>query len=396
MTFELAFWFVAAVLLLAIVRIAMLRKDRDKYLFGYKPLKTERDKLAEEVERLCRCLPESTKEAAPKAAVKAEVKKAPKAAGTEKVSDGNAQASADLVQRIKEVKTENAKLKEDNYRLKTDNKALRQQSRDRNASTDENQRHIVDLRTQRDDIQTSLATAQTTISQLEKALADGKAKQVVHAAHEAENNTSEEDSESLKRENAQLAATLKDVRGELAGFKKEHRAQLDEARREIAQSNKSLHQDLNHATQQMQQSKKRADNNHKIYLIARAQLLLAEKRLTQLDASYKPIMTFATSASGIDELIKKFVTLDTREGRASVDVLTKDRQIAKLEQENKSLRDQLEAAETALSQPVLDGDDSLSDLIGELGEINETKPKNETASLADLDLSGVDDGWDEL
>jgi len=395
MTFELAFWFVAAGLLLAVFYVYLIRRDRDKYLFGYKPLKAERDKLVEEVARLNRCLPESAKEGVPKAAVKAEAKKTSKAASAEKVSDGNVQASADLVQRIKEVKTENAKLKEDNYRLKTDNKTLRQQARDRHASTDEDQRHIVDLRTQRDDVQTALATAQATIVQLEKALADGKAKQAV-TTQEAESKASEEDLEPLKRENAQLAATLKDVRGELAGFKKEYRAQLDEARREMTQSNKSIHQDLNHAVQQMQQSKKRADNNHKIYLIARAQLLLAEKRLMQIDASYKPIMTFATSASGIDELIKKFVTLDTREGRASVDVLTKDRQIAKLEQENKSLRAQLEAAEAALSQPVLDGDDSLSDLIGGLGEVSEAKINTETASLVDLDLSGVDDGWDEL
>ena len=105
---------------------------------------------------------------------------------------------------------------------------------------------------------------------------------------------------------------------------------------------------------QLQQSKTRADNNHRIFLIARAQLMLVEKRLALFDAGYKPV-ALGTSSVAIDETIKKFLTQDVRESRASAEVIERDRKINALVSEIKTLKKQIaDAQNTSHAQTLQD------------------------------------------
>ena len=142
----------------------------------------------------------------------------------------------------------------------------------------------------------------------------------------------------------------------MAGFKRDFKEQLSAAKAEVADSNRDIRKELETAQRQMQQSKKRADNNHKIYIIARAQALLAEKRLLKHEPDYKPIVALPTSNEAIDEVIKKFVTYDAREHRASQDILSKEQAIGELNDKLKSLESENAALKAQKSSGNL-GDD---------------------------------------
>lgn len=403
MDYQALFIISLIVLVGLIVYIVGLRKDRDKYLFSFKPIKTERDKLREELENTNKKLSVLSGESSTALAAvsrKQEEKSDKKSDKKSQKKSDKAEVrveNADLALKIKELKADNAKLKEDNFRLKNDNKALRTDLRSNSASNEEDQRLLVELRETRDEAKLEAELLKAKYAELAKQLRELRdAPQVnVENKSEQEQETKQKQLESLERENARLTANLRETRGDLSDLKRDFQAQLSEAKKEFADAQRSMRKEEQVLVRQMQQSKKRADNNHKVFLIARAQLLLAEKRLRQYDETYASVFNLATNNSAIDEIVKKFITMDARESIASRDVLLKDQQIEALKAENDTLKKQLRDAELAFADPSEEApqsikrDDSLSDLMKGL---NSGDGSSELAGLDLLDESG----WEEL
>ncbi len=397
-------------------------RERDKYLFNYKPVCRERDNLKEELGKI-KALSQSDESA---------IKK-------DDAGDKDAPAeAARLRDKIKSLKADIAKLKEENYNFRKDNKSLRQDIKDRAQSNDFGQREIVDLRALNEDLEAELRIAKDQVKALEQRAADISA----GAAPAEKTEASVEDKETiavLQKENASLQATLKDVRGELASYKRDFKARLDEAKKALYEANQPIKKEMARAGKLSEQAKKRASNNHKIYLIARAQLILAEKKLAVLDPSYKPTLPLPVSNDAIAEMVKKIDTMGARASKASndaqdmqktvsslqarVDALRDDNE--KLEAENRALK-AIEAenkarlaqggskdrsAESAISFGALDddpgiSDDSLNALISgvaakhgddsdsaAIGDSHADVKVSDSKSLIDLDFGDMDDDW---
>ncbi len=403
----------AVVVVFLVASNIMKHGERNKYIQTCTELKGANEKLEGEIKLLKKKLSEP----APKSETKTKKKNKDEDAVSSKSADVDA-----LNEKIRSLKADNAKLKEKNYSLTKDNESLRKDIKTNSASNEEDQREIVSMREQNADLNLALNEAKAKISTLEKQLVESQNETVVKPQKSESHVTehTEEDTKkmaSLERENASLQASLKDVRGELAALKRDFRSEVDAAKKEVAEFGKSVKKELNAANRQAAQFKKRADNNHKIYLIARAQMLLAEKRLMKYEANYKPVMALATSNEAIDEIVKKFHTLEARGNRTSMDVYHKDKAISELQEKIQ----QLEAENTQLkaSKPTVhsdafsfsgleDGmefeDESLSNLVNSLG--SNMKPiesdTDEAASsltsldantLVDLDFGNIDDEW---
>lgn len=398
-----AFFIISLIVLFALVfYVVALRKDRDKYLFSFKPIKTERDKLREELDSVNRKLSVLSGESSGtqpavsrKQDEKAEKKSQKKAEKVEVKVD-----TADLALKIKEIKADNAKLKEDNFRLKNDNKALRTDLRSNSASNEDDQRMIVECREGRDEARLEAELLRAKYAELEKRIREERdiPKAKPEEDSEQDHEAKQKQIDALERENARLTANLRDVRADLTDFKRDFHGQLSEAKKNFSDAQRSMRKDEQLLDRQMQQSKKRADNNHKVFLIARAQLLLAEKRLHQFDENYSSPFGLATNNAAIDEIVKKFITMDARESIATRDVIVKDQRIENLESENKDLKKKIEDAELAIAEPVeagndapqsLDRDDSLSDLMKGLNT------GDNSASFVGLNLLD-ESGWEEL
>lgn len=407
-------------------------RERDKYLFNYKPVCRERDNLKEELGKM-KALSQEGGSVGKKDDDGAQ--KAQKDKGCE--SDAPAEV-AQLRDKIKSLKADNAKLKEENYNIRKDNKSLRQDIKERAQSNDFGQREIVDLRALNEDLEAELKIAKDQVKALEQRAADISAGETPAEKIEA----SAEDKETiavLQKENASLQAMLKDVRGELTSYKRDFKARLDEAKKALYEANKPIKKEMARAEKLSEQAKKRASNNHKIYLIARAQLILAEKKLAGLDPSYKPTLPLPVSNDAIAETVKKIDTMGARASKASsdaqdmqktvsslrarVDALREDNE--KLEAENRALKaieaenkarlaqaaQKDEASERKISFGALDDDPSISDdslnaLISDVavkhgddkdsasaGDAHEDVKVSESKSLIDLDFGDMDDDW---
>ena len=415
MNYQVLFFIAVALLVAAIVGIFIIRGDRDKYLLRYRPLKTERDKLKESNESLTKQL-EAAKEA--NSTLKTDLKTNKKAAkstakANKTAAADNATPANELEEKLERIKDEVANLKEENYRLKLDNKDLRKASRERDESDNDDAKKLVALRDERDEARFELTKANEKIAALEKKIAENAnaAKSSEEAKSADKTAATDDETERLTRENATLSASLKDVRAELASFKKDYRDQLGVAKKELALETKPIRDENAQLKRQLQQSKTRADNNHKIFLVARAQLMLAEKRLSQFDAKYKPLI-LGTSSAAIDDAIKKFLTQEARESHAGQDIFERDRKISELQAQIEDLtakNAELEAKNSASDANITDLVNSLaedlqtpsSDLLG--GSLDELldaaatpATPSSTPSLVGLDLSSIDEGWDEL
>lgn len=395
---------ITLVALVAVAIFAVVQyRDRDKYLFRCKPLERDCEKLKEENEKLRLRLPAEVSEKRPekKADAKSE-KKAEKPTAEKRKAD-----VSELTSRVAELKKDVSRLKEENFNLKKDNKSLRQEMRENRASNTTDQREIVALREKASDLEELLNEARARIKTLETAKPAQEDPVAVDAIVEARPEDVARISE-LERENVSLSSSLKDVRGELASFKRDFRNQLDAAKQEVAESNRGLRRDVSRAVRQAEQSKKRADNNHKIYLIARAQLQLVERRLMGYEPEYTPLRVLPVSDEAIDESVKKFVTRDARETRAASSLPELERRvaeqasrIAELERENAALRTSKldDISFSSLSDGRDESDDSLSTLVNALAveEPQDVKTSAlDTSSLADLDLGHLDDEWETV
>ena len=303
---------------------------------------------------------------------------------------------------------------------------MRMQLKDHADNNDSGQRELADLRSLNDDLENELKIAKQQIASLEKRVSDTVAEKT---AESTEKNAQDEAAfERLQKDNASLAASLKDVRSELASYKRDFKSQLDAAKKSLADANQPIKKDLARANKLSEQAKKRASNNHKIYLLARAQVVLLEKKLQTLDPSYAPEIMFPVTNEAIDEMVKKIDTADARASKASSDVAEKQKNIDALRQElanlseaykalsdkNKALTEKVEElkaaddenkarlaahAETPKAEPrdisfgSLDdlnmSDDSLTSLIANVGE----NGVSESKSLVDLDFGDMDDDW---
>lgn len=397
--FEIAFWIVLIVAIILVIYAFHVSKERDKCLLAYSPLKRKFDNLQEEYDKY------KTQNQ-----ISSTDKNVSKDGAATKKSDSTEakdEQSVALGDKIKALKAEISKLKEDNFNVKKDNKALRQELKSNLQNNDSGQRELVDLRALNADLSSELSAAQAQIKNLEKQLLEQSESSV-----EVKNEQNVETTEQivlLKKENSALQASIKDVKGELSAYKRDFKSQLDAAKKELFDANQPIKKDLARANRLCEQAKKRASNNHKIYLIARAQLILAEKKLAALDPNYIPNPALPVSYEAIDELVKKIDTLGARENKASEDLAEQKKEIEQLkkeieclEKENETLKATQTAAKDISFGSLEDSfsDDSLSSIIGSVNE--QAKAQNaivddvklpESQSLVDLDFGDMDDDW---
>ena len=398
---------IGAIIIILLLSIYAWRvhRERDTYLLKLEPMDRENKKLKEQLTKARLTADDSETENSNENSKKSKKSKKSKAKLDPVTAHNN--------EEILSLKAEISKLKERNYSLDQDNKSLRRDAHEHNQSNSDDQKEIVTLRESNADLNTDLQAAKTRISELEKQLDETKDA----PKSQPESTSSDADSPklaALEKENASLTASLKDVRAELAAFKRDFKTEVDNAKKEVAQSNQSLKKDLNAAKRQMQQSRKRADNNHQLYLIARSQLMLAEKRLLIHEPGYKSAMPLPVSNEAIEETVKKFVTFDARENRASQNLVQLNEKVKKLESENETLKNSL-VHEKAISLGALDDDDSLSSLVSDLSSqqisiseaptvigISQNNHEASTISgitpgaLTEIDLSKMDDDWESI
>ena len=404
MNYQHAFVIVLILLVIFVVYYVFKIKSYDKMLYDYKPLKQKYDKLVEDHERYK--LKAESENGAKTPSKKEKNPEKSKSKNTKSQSSQESPVVADLQEKVKNLEEENAKLKEKNYNLSKDNKMLRKDARTSNESNEQDQHELIELREAKKDLTSSLESAKSQIAVLEKLISEASDNAVKQTENTSDASVDEnKKNERLERENASLKVELKDVRGELDAFKRDFKAQVDEAKKAVADSNRALKNDVAKAERLMQQSKKRADNNHKIYLIARAQMILAEKRLMTFDANYKSPVALPTSNEAIDEVIKKLNTVNARKNTIPEKEAAKSVEIpnTKSSEVNQSTQKDKSASTTGLSLSVLDTSkeqgDSLSDLVSKLSNVADTLGNNKSTSgkkdFSNLDLSNLDD-WDIL
>ncbi len=386
---DLILLIVGVVAIISVIMVIFTRIDKNKLLDSIAPLKAENRKLKDELEAQKK---KALKSEAPKKDKHSDKDREDKKDKGKDVPDSA--AVAELKETIKGLKEELSKVKDKNYNLSKDNESLRKDIRSNAASNEQDQREIVSLREAKVDLTASLESANARIADLEKKVAEMN-ENAAAPAPAAEAVSSEKDLAriaELEREKASLAASLKDVRAELGVFKRDYRAELDGAKKEAQETARAIRKDLASLQRQLDQARKRADSNHKVYLIARAQMLLAEKRLQALDSSYRPVLALPASNEAIDELLKKLAALDAREKRAAADASELNDKIKSLEDENAALK-----ARQAHSQIDPDDVDALKELVGNSVIIGKDVPNLtgiDTRSITEMDLSAIDEGWD--
>ncbi|MFA5624359.1 MAG: hypothetical protein WC966_04815 [Bradymonadales bacterium] len=350
----------AIVLVGAIIWIFSLRKERNKYLEVYQPTKRERDRLQEEVESLNKKLEARDK---PSQRDSKEDVKAKSETKDKKDSKKQSEDSA----KLKEVK-------EENYRLKQDNKDLRRSLKERDSADSDVQKDLIAARETASDLQRELDAAQTRLRLLEREAAQRSADDVRPKDAQAEAEQNGELENKLRSDIDHIHEKWRATREELDSLKKSFRDDVQSAKQEFIEANKAVRRELGQAKRLLAQSKKRADNNHRIFLIARSQLLLAEQQLMAIDPSYKPILPLATSDSGIEDKLNKFVTQTARHDKAVEEAAKSEARVRELEA---LLRERGIEPTTA-------------------GAVASDEIQEKVLASIDLDdeLSGLDDGWD--
>lgn len=370
MDFKMLFVIVLVALVGVVIYALFVRKERDKYLFQCNPLKRDNQKLQEENERLMRKLgeePSSEKKTNKKSDKKADKKSEKKGNAKQKKTATPEELNA----RIQSLKEDVSRLKEENYNLKRDNKSLRA---DMNAHTDANdtdQKVILSLKDRNEELEVSIKRLEERLKEAQSAMQKQAA--VEEKAPQTTVQPREEDLaqiRALEKENGALKASLKDVRESLSSMKSNYKDEVENARR-------SVQNELKQAKKEAEKSRALSDSNHKVYLVARAQLALAMKRLEALDASYKLPIALPVSNDAIEELAKKIDTIDARAAATSdqskiIDALRA--KVAELEQTQSApaaqsfsltglhVQGDEEAKEDLLS------DDSLTSLVAQLSD----------------------------
>ena len=357
MEFQIAFYITLAALVGVVIYLSVVKKESNRYLTAYRPVKTERDKLREENASLQKRLEAVQGEVS---TIKSEHKANKKREKTVSSPDEarKPRSVSELEKKLAHANTDIAKLRQENFDLRRDNKALLKDKQAHGADESESARQLVALRDACDQANDALARANARISELEKGQADAqKAKDAPSEAAAPNDDVAQKSAAALAKlehDKRSAESALQAVRTELAEFKKGSREKLEEARQEMASDVRAFKEENQQLKRQLQQSKTRADNNHRIFLIARAQLMLVEKRLALFDASYKPV-ALGTSSVAIDETIKKFLTQDVRESRASAEVIERDRKINALVSEIRTLKKQIaDAQNTSRAQALQD------------------------------------------
>lgn len=402
------------VLIVCIYFIIVLRRERDKYLFKLKPIESEKNRLVDEVNRL-KIKADEPVSVSDKNVVG--IKKSDKKSAKKNKKNTPEVSVDDLKEKTRTLEAEVTRLKEQNYSLSQDNKSLRKDIKNNSEADQNEQREVISLRESNSNLQSSLQAANARITELEKQISQNSDTPKADApAQESPKTPDNADNiDELTRENASLQASLKDVRGELAAFKRDYRTELDAAKKEVADSNRALRKEVLVAQRQMNQSKKRADNNHKLYLIARAQTLLIQKKLAALDPSAKLPIALPVKNDAIDEIVKKVAAFDAREKHASDEVVRLNQIISQLQNEIQTLKEQLDGPSAeSLDSAFNLKDESLTDLVkeftGNASVVMAAAPtvmdmpsadnmgvkQPESASLADVALPGIDDDWDSL
>ena len=402
------------VLIVCIYFIIVLRRERDKYLFKLKPIESEKNRLVDEVNRL-KIKADEPVSVSDKNVVG--IKKSDKKSAKKNKKNTPEVSVDDLKEKTRTLEAEVTRLKEQNYSLSQDNKSLRKDIKNNSEADQNEQREVISLRESNSNLQSSLQVANARITELEKQISQNSDTPKADApAQESPKTPDNADNiDELTRENASLQASLKDVRGELAAFKRDYRTELDAAKKEVADSNRALRKEVLVAQRQMNQSKKRADNNHKLYLIARAQTLLIQKKLAALDPSAKLPIALPVKNDAIDEIVKKVAAFDAREKHASDEVVRLNQIISQLQNEIQTLKEQLDGPSAeSLDSAFNLKDESLTDLVkeftGNASVVMAAAPtvmdmpsadnmgvkQPESASLADVALPGIDDDWDSL
>ena len=386
MEFQIAFWISLVVLAGVLIYLVIVKKESNRYLTAYRPVKNERDKLKEENASLQKKLDAAqadvTSSKAERKANKKNMKTAAKVDDSAKDKD-----VAELEQKMSQQKSEIARLKQENFDLRRENKDLLKDKQAHGEGSAESARMIVELRDARDQAKDALERANARIADLEKEKTrtnQDKAEDAEKAVAQAENDKRVE---QLERDKSALEQQMKAVKSDLSECKQEYRDKLEDAKKEWSRETKSLKEDQEKRKRQLQQSKTRADNNHRIFLIARAQMMLVEKRLSRFDATYKPV-ALGTTSTAIDETIKKFLTHDLRESRASADVIERDRKINDLVAEIQTLKTQLAEAQkvskaTELSKAIEEDSkksNSIESLVSSLSDDLNVKSSNDLFS----------------
>lgn len=385
MEFQIAFWISLVVLVGVLVYLVIVKKESNRYLTAYRPVKNERDKLKEENASLQKKLDAAQADVTSIKAERKANKKNMKVAA--KVDDSAKDKDvSELEQKIAQQKSEMAKLKQENFDLRRENKDLLKDKQAHGEGNAESARMIVELRDARDQAKEALERANAKIADLEKEKTHAHQDKTEDktAAAQAENDKR---AEQLERDKTALEQQIQAVKRELSECKQAYRDKFEDAKKEWSRETKSLKDDQEKLKRQLQQSKTRADNNHRIFLIARAQMMLVEKRLARFDATYKPV-ALGTSSTAIDETIKKFLTHDLRESRASADVIERDRKINDLVAEIKTLKTQLSEAQnvskaTELSKAIEEDSkksNSIENLVNALSDDLNIKSSNDLFS----------------
>ena len=340
MNYEIGFVVTAILLVAFVIYYIFQKKAYDKILFDYKPLKLKYENLRMDYDKLRQSLPKDSNDGT------ASGKKGKKA--SKKKDTAPVAAVQELRDRIHSLEEDNSRLKKKNYDLALDNKKLRGENKTRANGDKSGQREILALRDEKASIQLALEQAENRCKSLE-----AQYREATQSRTEAPSDTSEALA-AAEREKEALAASLKDVRAELANMKREFRNEVDEAKREAqnksADAGRDARKELDGMRRALEQARKRADNDHKVYLIARSQLRLVEQKLMALDESYRPLPGMPVKDDAIDEYVKKFMTTEARENRASADVIAKKREIRDLETKVHQLERELDNAKN--------GDDS--------------------------------------
>ncbi|MDX9721806.1 MAG: hypothetical protein RBU37_13735 [Myxococcota bacterium] len=306
------------IIILAIVLIAVVamwiaaQKKVNNYLDTYEKLDKEVKEAKEQNAALKQKLAASKgKEAAtPVAAEK-------KAAKPKKKED-----SAEYV--------EMKKAKEENYRLKQDLKELRKELRDSEGASGETQRAIMEAKEDVERYKREAEEAQNRLKMIEQEharIAEEEGEVQVAAPKTESPAAAPANTEELDR----LRKKLERVQGDYSELKANFRAEVDAARKEAAANVNLAKKDLRNTKRQLATYSKRAENNHKVFLITRSQLMLVEQRLAQLDAKFKPSVPVDASNAGIEDAVNMAVTRDAREAKQREDAAKMAARLSRLE-----------------------------------------------------------------
>jgi len=278
------------------------QRKANRFADTYEKIERERDHLKDELHKAkSRAAEQKSKAPEPEEGKKKDAKK------------GKEEKSPEYV--------ELKKVKEENFRINKELKDLRKDLRERDSSSGEAQRAIIEAKEETERLRRELEEANKRVRLIEEDRAERAEEEgVVQAKAEAapaapvvvDNTAANEEIERLRKE-------LKRAQADVSDLRKELRSAAQAARAEAANAANAVKKDLRNAKRQMAAVSKRAENNHKVFLITRSQLMLTEQRLSGLDPAFKASVPIDASANGIEEALKMLQTREAREAKQRED-----------------------------------------------------------------------------